>query len=72
MTLPSRDYQELGSVTVAGFKANQEAKMHNALRSKSAPLGAHAVVLTDRGFTPGGIFSGPRLWATGVAIRYDE
>ncbi|MEX0323889.1 MAG: hypothetical protein AB3N63_17155 [Puniceicoccaceae bacterium] len=73
MTVPTdRKYVELGSITVSGFKANQEAKMHNALRAKSSPLGADAVILNSRGITPGGLLTAPKIWATGVAIRFED
>jgi hypothetical protein len=69
-TKPERKFIELGTVTVTGFKSNEAAKMHNAIRAKSAPLGANAVILTDEGITPAGLGSYVR-WATGVAIRYN-
>ena len=67
-TLPQRPYVELGSVTVEGFDIAEEAKMHNAIRAKAAPLGANAVVIQSQGLTGGGRH--PDRWATGVAIRY--
>ncbi|MBI4325107.1 MAG: hypothetical protein HY674_07565 [Chloroflexi bacterium] len=67
-TRPEKSYLELATVTVTGFTPSETAKMHNAIRSKSAALGAHAVILTEEGVLPGG-FTG-RKWATGVAIRY--
>ena len=73
MTIPTRrGYTELGSITVSGFAVSEEAKMHNALRAKSSPLGADAVILSSRGIHPGGGFSGPKIWATGVAIKFTE
>jgi hypothetical protein len=42
--------------------------MHNAIRDKSAPLGASAVILVEEGILGGGW--GAKRWATGVAIRY--
>lgn len=64
-TIPDRPYQELGTVTASQFQPEETAKMHNAIRAKSAPLGANAVILTQEGILPNG-----RKWATGVAIRY--
>lgn len=73
MTIPDkRPYAELGSITVSGFAVDEEAKMHNALRAKAAPLGADAVILNSRGIIPGGMFKGAKLWATGVAIKYSR
>lgn len=68
-TKPERKFMELGTVTVTGFDSNEAAKMHNAIRAKSAPLGANAVILTDEGMVDAGWGSYKR-WATGVAIRY--
>lgn len=67
-TRPDRSYDELGTITATGFAPDETAKMHNAIRSKSAALGANAVILTEEGIVPGG-WSG-RRWAIGVAIRY--
>lgn len=71
MTVPNRNYTELGTINVSGYKVGKEAKMHNALRAKSAPLGADAVILTDRGIHDGGLLSSPKMWANGVAIAYE-
>jgi len=68
-TRPDKKYVELGTLTVTGFSSKAVAKMHNAIRSKAAPLGADAVIITDEGVVPAG-FSYER-WATGVAIKYD-
>lgn len=65
MTKPEREFVELGSVSAARFKPKQTAKMHNALRNKSAALGADAVVILNSGIDPSA-----KLWATGVAVRY--
>jgi hypothetical protein len=64
-TIPNRPYVELGTVTASQFPPEETAKMHNAIRTKSAPLGANAVILMQEGILPNG-----RKWATGVAIRY--
>lgn len=68
-TVPEEAFIELGTITVSGFKSSETAKMHNAVRSKSAPLGANAVILTDEGMIPLG-WGKYEMWATGVAIRF--
>jgi hypothetical protein len=68
-TRPERSYEELGTVTASGFAPTDTAKMHNAIRTKSAALGANAVILTEEGIIPDG-WGGGKKWATGVAIRY--
>lgn len=65
-TKPEGKFVELGTVTVTGFDASDVASMHNAIRTKSAPLGANAVILTDEGIIQEGWFT--KRWATGVAI----
>jgi hypothetical protein len=67
-TKPEKPYVELATVTVTNFAPGDIAKMHNAIRTKSAPLGADAVILTDEGIINNG-WSVVR-WATGVAIRF--
>ncbi|UJW81858.1 hypothetical protein [Hydrogenophaga sp. SL48] len=67
-TRPTRTYEELGTVTVTGFDATESAKMHNAIRAKSAPLGATAVILMEEGMIQ--VPFGMKRWATGVAILY--
>jgi hypothetical protein len=69
MTVPTKPYTELGTVTVTGFSAKEEAKMHNAVRAKAAPLGASSVIIQSQGMIPVGYGQFER-WATGVAIRY--
>jgi hypothetical protein len=69
MTVPTRAYEELGSITVQGFQLREEAKMHNAVRAKAAPLGASAVIIQSQGIVPTG-FGGGTRWATGVAIAW--
>jgi hypothetical protein len=66
-TRPDRRYTELGSVTATKQKPRETAKLHNTLRAKAAPLGANAVIILSQGFD-----AQNRLWATGVAVRYDE
>ena len=66
-TRPERSYDELGTVTAVRFDAMDTAKMHNAIRTKSAALGANAVILTEEGILPNG-----RRWATGVALQFKE
>jgi hypothetical protein len=68
-TRPAKNFDELGTITVSGFDADETAKMHNAIRAKSAPLGANAVILTEEGLVKDGLFSYKR-WATGVAVVY--
>lgn len=67
-TRPEKSFIELATVTVTGFPPSETAKMHNAIRAKSAAVGANAVILTSEGVLPGG-FTG-KMWATGVAIRF--
>jgi hypothetical protein len=69
MTVPTKPYTELGTVTISGFQAKEEAKMHNAIRAKAAPLGATSVIVQSQGMIPTG-FGKFERWATGVAIRY--
>ena len=66
-TRPAKPFEELGTVTATGFSPSESALMHNAIRAKSAALGATAVILTEEGIIRGGW--GPQRWATGVAIR---
>ena len=68
-TRPERSFEELATVTATGFAPSQSAKMHNAVRAKSAALGANAVILTEEGIIRDGWGAGDK-WATGVAIRY--
>ena len=65
VTVPARPFIELATVSTTNWNHDQTAKMHNALRAKSAPLGADAVILNSSGVLPNG-----RLWSTGVAVRY--
>jgi len=69
-TLPAKPYEELGTVTVTGFSADETAKMHNAIRTKASVLGANAVVLTDEGIIKDGWTL--QRWATGVAIAFKQ
>lgn len=64
-TRPDRSFIELGSISAAKIPPKKTAKMHNALRAKSAPLGADAVIILNSGIDDDG-----DLWATGVAIQY--
>ncbi len=68
-TRPDKPYEELGVLTVTGFSPSQTAKMHNAIRAKSAPLGADAVIITDEGIYTDP-WAGPVKYASGVAIAY--
>lgn len=65
MTRPDRSFEELGTITATQWQVSQTAKMHNALRTKAAPLGADAVILTNTGIDQSGY-----LWGNGVAIRW--
>ncbi|MEI6350421.1 MAG: hypothetical protein WCP06_04875 [Verrucomicrobiota bacterium] len=69
-TIPARRYKELGSVSTSGHDMHEEAKMHNAIRTKTAQMGATAVILQNQGIVPDG-FGGGKRWATGVAVRYE-
>ena len=70
MTKPDRKFTELGTVSSAGWKPAETAKMHNALRAKAAPLGADAVIIISSGQTPTGAFGGMEMWINAVAIKY--
>jgi hypothetical protein len=63
MTKPERPYEELGTINAVGFHPRDTAKMHNAIRTKAAPLGANAVILTGVGMTQNN-----KQYAIGVAI----
>lgn len=67
-TLPNRAFIELATVSTNRWSPKQTAKMHNALREKSAALGADAVILQNTGVNQGSYSS--YMWATGVAIKY--
>lgn len=66
LTVVPRDraFSEIGTISTNRWLPGDTAKMHNALREKSAPLGANAVVLSNSGIDANGY-----LWATGTAIR---
>ena len=70
MTIPKREFVELATVSSSNWKLNQTAKMHNSMRTKSAPLGANAVIISASGVVGQGL--GARMWTTGVAIRYKD
>ena len=71
MTKPEdREFVELAIVTSSNWKLHQAAKMHNSMRSKSAPLGADAVLIAASGIVGQG--GGARMWTTGVAIRFKD
>lgn len=69
MSRPSRPFVELATVSTSNWDTEETAKMHNAMRAKTAPLGAHAVVITDSGIVV--IRNSPKLWCTGFALRYE-
>ena len=64
-TTPSKSYEEVGTITAVRFDPTETAVMHNAIRTKVAPLGATAAILMQEGLDQNG-----RRWAMGVAIRY--
>ncbi len=66
-TKPLAPYTELGSVSGSKFLPNSTATMHNLLRTKSAPLGANAVLILNQGVDPNGY-----VWVAGVAIRFNK
>ncbi|TWT45125.1 hypothetical protein RAS1_15470 [Phycisphaerae bacterium RAS1] len=70
MSRPDRHYTELATVSTTNWDPSETAKMHNAIRAKSAPLGAHAVVITDSGVVV--VRNSPKLWATGFALRFGD
>ena len=70
MTVPTKPFTELGTVYISGFSAKDEAKMHNAIRAKAAPLGATSVIIQSQTIVPASWGNAAR-WATGVAIRYN-
>lgn len=70
MTRPNREFIELGTVSTSNWQPKETAKMHNALRAKTAPLGANAVVITDSGIII--VNNSPKLWSTGFALRYKD
>ena len=67
-TRPEKSYEELATVDAYSFPMNGTAKMHNALRAKTAPLGTNAVLITDEGLINTGM--GATRYASGVALRY--
>lgn len=67
MTIPKREYIELATVSTTNWKPSQTAKMHNAMRAKSAPIGANAVIIMASGVNNDNI-----MWTTGVAIRFKK
>jgi hypothetical protein len=65
MTVPTRPFIELATVTTQNWGTQDTAKMHNSLRAKSSPLGADAVILNSSGIDQNNYF-----WSSGVAIKY--
>ncbi len=70
MTQPKRNYEELGTFQASGFMRSETAVMHNAIRTKVAPLGANAAFITSEGYDADGSGSSSLRWANGVALRY--
>lgn len=71
MTRPDRKFLELATVSTTKWKPSDTAKMHNALRAKTAPLGAHAVLIMDSGIVRGP-YNTQWMWTNGVAVRYPD
>jgi uncharacterized protein YceK len=71
MTRPDQAYTELATISTMKWKPSNTAKMHNALRAKTAPLGAHAVIIMDSGIVRGP-WNSQWLWTSGAAIRYKD
>jgi hypothetical protein len=71
MTRPNRDYVELATVSTTKWRPSETGKMHNALRAKTAPLGADAVIITGSGIVLGP-YNSQWMWTTGVAVRYTD
>lgn len=69
MTKPDRQYTELATVSTTKWNPKDTAKMHNALRAKTAPLGANAVIIMASGIVPASMGQ-QHMWTNGVAIRY--
>ena len=51
ITKPDRPFIEVATITTSAWRPGETAKMHNALRAKAGPLGAHAVILLNSGMT---------------------
>ena len=66
MTVPNKPFEEIGTISTSMWNPSSEAKMHNALRAKCAPLGADAVVITNSGLDRG------YAWTSGVAICFKK
>jgi hypothetical protein len=66
---PARSFEKLATVKAHRFRVDKADEMYRALRSKSAPLGADAVVIVDEGVMYAG-HGYPERWVTGIAIRY--
>ena len=70
-TIPDRKYVEVGTVTVSIWHEGSDVTiMHNAIRTKSAVLGADAVILTDEGVEYVEL-EGTKYWAMGVAVKFE-
>jgi hypothetical protein len=71
MTRPDHKYTELGTVSTTKWNPSETAKMHNALRTKTAPLGTNAVIITGSGIVTGP-YNSQWMWTTGVAVKYEN
>ncbi len=67
-TTPTRPFDEIATVSAFDFDNRDIAAMHNALRAKTAPLGANAVILFHEGFMD----EDDKIWVKGVALRYKD
>lgn len=65
---PEGSFKEVGAIVTEGWGLHDVAKMQNALRDKSGPVGANAVVLTYPYFTFDA-FGNRYLGYQGVAIK---
>ena len=70
MTLPDRKYTELATVSTTNWHPRETAKMHNAMRAKTAPLGANAVIILESGIVV--TRNRQYMWTSGVALRYKD
>lgn len=67
-TTPSKPFDEIATVSAFDFDNRDIAAMHNAIRARTAPLGANAVILFHEGFMD----EDDKIWAKGVALRYKD
>lgn len=70
MTLPLFQYTELATASTTKWKPKETVKMHNAMRAKTAPLGANAIVIMESGIVV--IRNKQYMWTNGFALRYRD